>query len=60
MEALQASYPGVRVFSLPSVGDADTRRHIELGVKGNPEQAGRAFATMCAELDRVGAEYHRL
>jgi molybdopterin-biosynthesis enzyme MoeA-like protein len=60
MESLQASYPGVRVFSLPSVGDADTRRHIELGVKGSPEQVARAFAAMCAELDLVGAEYHRL
>jgi molybdopterin-biosynthesis enzyme MoeA-like protein len=60
MEALQAGYPGVRVFSLPSVGDATTRRHIELGVKGNPELVERAFAVMCAELDRVGAEYQRL
>lgn len=60
MEGLQSSYPGVRVFSLPSVGDADTRRHIELGVKGNPEQVERAFTAMCAGLDRVGAEYRRL
>jgi molybdopterin-biosynthesis enzyme MoeA-like protein len=60
MEALQASYPGVRVFSLPSVGDAQTRRHIELGVKGQPEQVDLAFAAMRAELDRVGAEYHPL
>lgn len=60
MELLQVSYPGVRVFSLPSVGDATTRRHIELGVKGNPEQVERAFAAMCTELDRVGAEYQRL
>lgn len=60
MEGLQAGYPGVRVFSLPSVGDATTRRHIELGVKGNPEQVERAFAAMCAGLDRVGAEYRYL
>jgi molybdopterin-biosynthesis enzyme MoeA-like protein len=60
MEALQASYPGVRVFSLPSVGDAQTRRHIELGVKGQPEQVDPAFAAMRAELDRVGAEYQPL
>jgi molybdopterin-biosynthesis enzyme MoeA-like protein len=58
MEALQAGYPGVRVFSLPSVGDAETRRHIELGVKGQPEQVDAAFAAMRAELDRLGAEYH--
>jgi molybdopterin-biosynthesis enzyme MoeA-like protein len=57
MERLEAAYPGVRVFSLPSVGDAQTRRHIELGVKGNPEQVAAAFAEMCGELDRLGADY---
>ena len=57
MEALEAQYPLVKVFSLPSVGDADTRRHIELGVKGEPAQARAAFERMCAELDRLKAEY---
>lgn len=60
MEALEQHYPGVRVFSLPDVGDAHTRRHIELGVKGPPEQVGAAFARMRSELDRLGAEYHVL
>jgi molybdopterin-biosynthesis enzyme MoeA-like protein len=56
MEALQRDYPGVRVFSLPSVGDGQTRRHIELGVKGEPEQVAAAFAAMQAELASRGAE----
>ena len=56
MEALQRDYPGVRVFSLPSVGDAQTRRHIELGVKGEPAQVTAAFAAMRSELERRGAE----
>jgi molybdopterin-biosynthesis enzyme MoeA-like protein len=60
MEDLQARYPGIRVFSLPSVGDATTRRHIELGVKGDPVQVGPAFDEMCAELGRMGAEYQSL
>jgi molybdopterin-biosynthesis enzyme MoeA-like protein len=60
MERLEADYPGVNVFSLPSVGDDMTRRHIELGVKGSPELAARAYADMCAELDRLGAEYQSL
>jgi molybdopterin-biosynthesis enzyme MoeA-like protein len=47
MESLEASYPGVNVFSLPSVGDEQTRRHIELGVKGDPLVAP-AFSEMCA------------
>jgi molybdopterin-biosynthesis enzyme MoeA-like protein len=60
METLEAAYPLVKVFSLPSVGDASTRRHIELGVKGEPVQAGAAFAVMCGELERMGAEYSNL
>ena len=60
MEALEASYPMVKVFSLPSVGDAATRRHIELGVKGEPAQAAAAFGAMCAELERLHAEYDKL
>jgi hypothetical protein len=47
----------VKVFSLPSVGDARTRRHIELGVKGDPAQVDEAFAKMLAGLDQLGAEY---
>ena len=60
MERLEASYPGVNVFSLPSVGDMRTRRHIELGVKGDPIQVASAFDDMCAELARMGAEYQPL
>jgi molybdopterin-biosynthesis enzyme MoeA-like protein len=56
MEALEARYPGVRVFSLPSVGDSHTRRHVELGVKGEPAQVAAAWADMCAELERMEVE----
>jgi len=57
MERLEARYPGIKVFSLPSVGDAQTRRHIELGVKGDAEQVAPAFADMRAELERMEAEF---
>jgi len=60
METLEARYPGIRVFSLPSVGDAQTRRHIELGVKGDPEQVAAAFADMRAELERMNADVEAL
>jgi molybdopterin-biosynthesis enzyme MoeA-like protein len=62
MERLEAAYPGVNVFSLPSVGDSETRtrRHIELGVKGEPAQVAAAFAEMCEELERMRAEYQLL
>ncbi|HEY0064941.1 MAG TPA: molybdopterin-binding protein [Telluria sp.] len=57
MEAIEAQYAQVRVFSLPSVGDAATRRHIELGVKGEAQQTAAAFAHLCAELTRMAVEY---
>lgn len=57
MEAVEASFPLVKVFSLPSVGDAETRRHIELGVKGEPQQVTAAFERLVDGLDRLGAEY---
>ena len=57
MEEIEAAYPHAKVFSLPSVGDAVTRRHIELGVKGEPEQAQAGLAHMLAALDAMGAEY---
>jgi len=60
MEAIEAEFAQVKVFSLPSVGDATTRRHIELGVKGEPAQVETAFAKMLAGLDGFNAEYQRI
>ncbi|SHH21983.1 molybdopterin-binding protein [Massilia sp. CF038] len=57
MVAIEASYAPVKVFSLPSVGDATTRRHIELGVKGEAQQTKAAFAHLCAELARMKVEF---
>jgi molybdopterin-biosynthesis enzyme MoeA-like protein len=57
MEAVETAFPLVKVFSLPSVGDAQTRRHIELGVKGEPGQVAQAYERLLAGLDRFGVEY---
>jgi hypothetical protein len=38
MEAIEARFPGIKVFSLPSVDHPQHGRHIELGVK--PAQPG--------------------
>ena len=35
MEAIESDFPGIKVFSLPSVDHPDWGRHIELGVKGD-------------------------
>jgi molybdopterin-biosynthesis enzyme MoeA-like protein len=60
MVELEARYPRVKVFSLPSVGDATTRRHIELGVKGEPVQTSEAFTQLCAELKRLNVEFNNI
>ena len=36
MEEVNAKYPGLKAFSLPSMGEGGARRHIELGVRGAP------------------------
>lgn len=57
MERIEAEFPLTKVFSLPHVGDAETRRHIELGVKGEPAQVAVAFDLLLAELSNFHAEY---
>jgi molybdopterin-biosynthesis enzyme MoeA-like protein len=57
MEQIEAEFPRVKVFSLPSVGDEKMRRHIELGVKGEPSQVALAFEKMLAALASFRAEY---
>lgn len=57
MEQIEHDYAPVKVFSLPSVGDANTRRHIELGVKGPPESVAPAFERLKAELTKRGEEF---
>ena len=57
MEHIEATWPQVKAFSLPSVGDAQTRQHVELGVKGEPAQTAAAFAHLRAELAAMRAEF---
>ncbi|KQQ47130.1 damage-inducible protein [Duganella sp. Leaf126] len=57
MVELESRYPRVKVFSLPSVGDATTRRHIELGVKGEPAQTLEAFQSLRDALARLEVEF---
>ncbi|WP_394778542.1 competence/damage-inducible protein A [Undibacterium sp.] len=57
MEAIEKEFPLVKVFSLPSVGNHQIRRHIELGVKGEPKQVDAAFDVLLAGLDGFNAEY---
>ncbi|WP_373990840.1 competence/damage-inducible protein A [Duganella sp. BuS-21] len=60
MVAIEQQYPRVKVFSLPSVGDANTRRHIELGVKGEVVQTAAAFEQLCDELRKLNVEFSNI
>lgn len=57
MEQIESAFPLVKTFSLPSVGDAQTRRHTELGVKGEPAQTVAAFEKLVAGLDQLKVEH---
>ena len=53
MEDVEARFPGVRVFSLPSMDHPEWGRHIELGVKGRGDPA-EAYAALRAGLELAG------
>lgn len=55
METIERDHP-VKVFSLPSVDHPEFGRHIELGVKGDPDGVKHAFAALLDGLHRFGAE----
>ncbi|MDT7516034.1 competence/damage-inducible protein A [Rhodoferax mekongensis] len=52
MEQLEQQHP-VKVFSLPSVDHPQYGKHIELGVKGRPEDLPAAYAEMLVGLRKL-------
>ena len=54
MQDLELRFPGVKVFSLPTMGDDGSRRHVELGVRGEPSRVGAAMAALCAGVKAAG------
>jgi hypothetical protein len=56
MESIEARFPGIKVFSLPSVDHPDWGRHIELGVKGAAERLDAAYALLLEGLHAHGAK----
>jgi molybdopterin-biosynthesis enzyme MoeA-like protein len=57
MQRIEIDYPAIKVFSLPSFGDAQVRRHLELGVRGDPAQIAPAMAEICAAVRALGLEF---
>jgi molybdopterin-biosynthesis enzyme MoeA-like protein len=57
MLEIEASHPGVKVFSLPSVDHPVYGRHIELGVKGAPQAIETAYPALLAGLRPFGFQF---
>ena len=63
MECIETNFPGVKVFSLPSVGDPSkggvyVDRHIELGIKGNANLLESAWSALRTGTQALGYEIH--
>ncbi|MEY2631991.1 MAG: hypothetical protein RIR00_645 [Pseudomonadota bacterium] len=56
MEHIVATYPDLRLFSLPSLLGQE-RRHLELGVEGAPARVDAAMAEIQAEVERRGIHW---
>ncbi|NJA88926.1 competence/damage-inducible protein A [Rhodocyclus tenuis] len=54
MERIVAAYPMLRLFSLPSIGEDGQRRHLELGVEGDPALVDKALGEIRAEVEARG------
>jgi molybdopterin-biosynthesis enzyme MoeA-like protein len=54
MQEVGARYAGVKVFSLPSMGADGARRHVELGVRGEPREVGVAIDDIRAGVRAAG------
>jgi molybdopterin-biosynthesis enzyme MoeA-like protein len=54
MEAVGARFPAVKVFSLPSMGAGGVRRHVELGVRGEPAQVREAIDALREAVRAAG------
>lgn len=57
MNRITHDYPAAALFSLPSFGGEGVRRHIELGVRGEPQSVAKAMDEIRAEVSRLGYEW---
>ncbi len=55
MESVEAEFPGIKVFSLPSVDHPQWGRCIELGVKGDATRLDTAYAALKQGVIQFGA-----
>ena len=57
MHEVERRYRRLKSFSLPSMGEAGMRRHIELGVRGSPDEVTPAIEQMKAGVAALGGRW---
>jgi molybdopterin-biosynthesis enzyme MoeA-like protein len=57
MEAVEGRYRKLKVFSLPAMGPDGARLHVELGVRGDPDEVGAAIDVIRASVREAGFEF---
>jgi molybdopterin-biosynthesis enzyme MoeA-like protein len=57
MQAVEAGFKGIKVFSLPSMGKDGSRIHVELGVRGDPAQVEPAMEKLRHLVRDAGFPY---
>ena len=57
MLEVESKFRKLKSFSLPSMGEAGVRRHIELGVRGAPEEVTSAIARMKEGVAALGGRW---
>jgi len=57
MKAVEAAFPSIKVFSLPSMGQDGSRIHVELGVRGEPSQVAAAMDALRQAVGKAGFPY---
>jgi hypothetical protein len=57
MQAVEGAFTGLKVFSLPSMGPAGERLHVELGVRGEPTQVEPAMEQLRQIVRAAGFPY---
>ena len=57
MLEIESRFRELKSFSLPSMGDAGVRRHIELGVRGAPGEVAPAIEQMQAGVVALGGRW---
>ncbi len=57
MKETEAGFKGIKVFSLPSMGQDGSRIHVELGVRGAPAEVGPAMERLRQLVRDAGFPY---